>query len=66
MGEVALRLETAANRFATTAKGLGAYVGFTAEISDASQTWAEAAKVIETPPAVSGTTAMLVHRRSLL
>jgi len=38
MGEVALRLETAANRFVTTAKGLGAYVGFTAEISDASRT----------------------------
>ena len=46
MAEVALRLETAANRFSRTAKGFGAYAGFTAQISEPSRTWAESAKVI--------------------
>ena len=46
MGEVALRLETAANRFSRTAKGFGAYAGFTAQISEPSRTWAESAEVI--------------------
>ena len=32
VGEGVLRLETASNRFATIAKGLGAYVGFVFEM----------------------------------
>jgi len=46
MGEVALRLETAANRFSRTEKGFGAYAGLTAQISESSRTWAETAEVI--------------------
>ena len=41
MGEVALSLETAANRFSRTAKGFGAYAGFTAQISESSRTWTD-------------------------
>ena len=56
MGEVALSLETAANRFSRTAKGFGAYAGFTAQISEPSRTWAESAEVIgmDSEPVLTG------------
>jgi hypothetical protein len=56
MGEVALRLETAANRFSRTAKGFGAYAGFTAQISEPTRTWAETAEVIgmDSEPVLTG------------
>ena len=56
IGAAALRLETAANRFSRTAKGFGAYAGFTALISEPSRTWAESAEVIgmDSEPVLTG------------